>query len=973
MSKVFTQIGILASITLALGFGPQGANAWDGSGGTLAAIPWSGPQAAALEPLHKECWLLVTGEDMAVVLLPPGYAPPGSLGALRTLEPLATGEGHYYLFYVRDATGAKFSGDVRVLLRQGHTVLLWSGDGVPQLTRESRPSMGGLQQPVRITVSPKAWPADLAGAPLLRTEFHPLVDVIVADVELTEYVNVWQALDDYETRYVYTTQNENSALWMYDVFESYGLQAEFHEYNQSGIRKNVIGTLPGLVSPEMVVYITGHFDSISEDPENHAPGADDNGSGTAAFLEAARVLSQYAFHYTIRFVGFNGEEQGLVGSAAYCNYIAGLEEEVVGCYNFDMIAYAGVDPAPPDLIIYTNSASLPLAQILHDACLEYVPDDVEPFILEEALGASDHASFWNHGWQAILGIEEEAWGSDFCPWYHTSNDRIENYPQDYPTNVTKAGIAAVAQTAMPLQPDMPYLLLEAMVVDDDDSGASQGNGNGIPEYGETIELTLTLENVGQQDGIDVQGQLQIDDEHITLIADEASFGTIPADGGLGQNLTPFIFTLSPRIPDGHAIDFTLAISEAPDNLGVELVASAPAVTVVAFDLDDSVGGNGDGIPQPGEEIVLDISLKNDGSATVSDVWGTLLGGAYVTAEPTPQEFGDLASGAAATAGPFTVSIDPDCPPLYSSTLYLQIEGSNDYAVTDAFLFNIGDIFWDDMETGAPSWSHYAGDTGFSDEWHLETHRNHTYGGATSWKCGGAGGSDYGNLLYAVLETSPFTLPPGSRVTFWHWMHAEVSGTYQDYCYDGGLVEISVGGGPWETITPDGGYPYRVREGGTPGPFPAETPVFSGEHDWQQEWFDLSGYTGSARLRFAFGSDGAGTEEGWYVDDIMLVLEVSGAEDELLARTLHLLPARNPSMGASALRLDLPARARVRAEVFDATGRRLQTLVDETLPGGRHDLRWDGRDASGRPAGAGIYWVVVTAADRQETARLVIVR
>ncbi len=317
------------------------------------------------------------------------------------------------------------------------------------MTAASAAASQGLHQLQRITRVPKPWLETAEATPRAATAFAPEIDAIVQDVSEANYVSVWQSLDDFETRYTYAPANDVSAMWMYSLLSSYGLQVEYFTHAQSGPKKNVIATHPGQVDPSKIVYITGHFDCTSEDPYNQAPGADDNGSGTAAVLEAARVLSNYDFEYTIKFAAFNGEEQGLYGSSAYVESIHGQGEDVLGCINLDMIAYRGTDPAPADLIIYTNAASTSLATILHDAAEEYLPGLLDPVIVNQALGASDHASFWNWGYAAVLGIEEEAWGSDFCPWYHTSSDQIERYPTDYPTHVTTAAVAAVAHRAVP--------------------------------------------------------------------------------------------------------------------------------------------------------------------------------------------------------------------------------------------------------------------------------------------------------------------------------------------------------------------------------------------------------------------------------------------------------------------------------------------------------------------------------------------
>lgn len=967
-------VGLLAIICLSV-LGSSIALADVSPGATLAVLPWGEPDPAALAPLAKECWLLAQNQDLALLALPSDFPISALPGSCRTIESIEA-DGHYYLVLLEDPDRAVFEPGTRALFANGHSVLVWSA-GEPRLTTESRAQLHGLIQPARITLTPKVWPtaASIVPSPRETTDFDPLVDQIVSEVSQTEYVAKWQALDDFETRYSYTTQNAASAAWMHSVFTGLGLEAHYHFFNLSGQRKNVIGILPGVTHPERVVYITGHFDSISEDPNNHAPGADDNASGATAFLEAVRILSQYQFENTIKFVGFSGEEQGLVGSAAYVDSIAAAGEEVVCCFNADMIAYRGTDPAPADLIIYTNTSSLAMANLLRDACTEYYPTQLEPVVVQEAISASDHASFWDHGYLAILAIEEEAWGPDFCPWYHTSNDRIEQYPQDYPTHCAGAMIAAVAQTAMPLSPTTPYLVLEGVAISDDNTGSSQGNGNGVVEYGETIEVTLTLRNIGGETAMGVIGHLQVSDAYTTLLVSSAGFGNI-ASGGTGTNATPFVYRVSADVPDDHAIGFTVTLNHPPNALAFQQTAFAPDLQIVAYTADDTGGGDGDGIPEPGETVTLQINVTNQGSVGVTACSGTLLDGSYCDADPTPCSFGDIAGGGTAAAGPFSVAISATCPELYSAILNLGLEALTAYARSDDFVFNIGDIFTADMEGGAAGWTHYAGSTGFTDQWHVETYRNHTYGGTTSYKCGGTGSADYSNLLYAALESPVFTLPAGSQLTFWHWIEAETSQSYPDHCYDGGLVEISIDGGAWQSIAPEGGYPYLIRNGSNPGPFAAETPVFSGSHGWQEETFDLTGFAGSARVRFVFGTDGADAFEGWYVDDVQLILGPSGegVGDASRGMALQLRTAGpNPAPGPATLRLELPRAARVDVRVFDASGRQVRTLLDGMLEAGAHPLVWDGCDRGGRRAEAGVYWVRARAEGRERSERIVLAR
>jgi hypothetical protein len=272
------------------------------------------------------------------------------------------------------------------------------------------------------------------------------------------------------------------------------------------------------------------------------------------------------------------------------------------------------------------------------------------------------------------------------------------------------------------------------------------------------------------------------------------------------------------------------------------------------------------------------------------------------------------------------------------------------------------VFADELEGGAPGWSHYAVTGGFQDQWHLSTQENHTPGGSWSWKCGDTGTGQYANLLDAGLETPSFTLVDDGRLTFWHWIDAETSGSYPSQAYDGGIVEISVGGGPWEQILPVGGYSHTCRTGGTPGPFPAGTPLFSGTHGWEQVEFDLSAYAGEARVRFRFGSDGSVSGTGWFVDDLevtgLAIPSAVGDADDTISTALQCTRFRcSPTLllgdreAHIAYSLTQPANLRLR--IYDAEGRQVRSILSAAAA--QHGvLQWDGQDAAGRPLGSGLY-------------------
>ncbi len=296
---------------------------------------------------------------------------------------------------------------------------------------------------------------------------------------------------------------------------------------------------------------------------------------------------------------------------------------------------------------------------------------------------------------------------------------------------------------------------------------------------------------------------------------------------------------------------------------------------------------------------------------------------------------------------------------------------------DFWVAPITSLFTDTIEGGAGQWTHGVVGGGFVDQWHISSERNHTAGGARSWKCGDSGTGTYASLLDAGLVTPEIELTEGSFLDYWQWIEAEVSSAHAGYAYDGGLVEISLAGGPWTQIFPDGGYPYRVRAGSTPGPFPAETQIFSGTADWHAVHFDLSAYEGLARLRFRFGSDGADQLEGWHIDD----LTINGFQIDLTAVGEPVAEARlglrsvagNPLVGSTTLSYQLPQPAAVALQVFDLGGRLVRTLVRGEQPAGSYTVSWNGRDEGDRPVPAGVYLSRLQAGDRETAMKLIVTR
>jgi len=204
--------------------------------------------------------------------------------------------------------------------------------------------------------------------------------------------------------------------------------------------RNVIATLTGSTNPAQIYIVCGHYDSYASiDPMVSAPGADDNATGSSLVLEAARVLKDFAFSSSIRFVCFSGEEQGLLGSAYYAGVAASRGDNIAGVLNFDMVGWG-----TPSAYLIGNGPS----EWLIDYCIavrdSFIPELALIKLLNPSMRYSDHASFWDKGYSAFCGIETDY---SINPYYHSARDTVGNINLPFTTNVTKLAVASLASLA----------------------------------------------------------------------------------------------------------------------------------------------------------------------------------------------------------------------------------------------------------------------------------------------------------------------------------------------------------------------------------------------------------------------------------------------------------------------------------------------------------------------------------------------
>lgn len=230
-------------------------------------------------------------------------------------------------------------------------------------------------------------------------------------------------------------------------FAALGYSAEVQAFNTTG--RNVLVIKTGMVHPEEIVVLCAHYDAMPGGTLYNAPAADDDGSGCAAVLEAARVLRDIPFERTIIFALWDQEEQGKIGSIHYANAMAANDEAIVGVVNMDAIAFDGNGDRKARVHARPVANSMAIADTVF-AILDRYTIDIDLLLTTPGETYSDHASFWSAGYGAVLVIEEFA--GDGNPGYHTPNDRVQNFDVPYFEKLAKLSIGSAAALAIPFDP-----------------------------------------------------------------------------------------------------------------------------------------------------------------------------------------------------------------------------------------------------------------------------------------------------------------------------------------------------------------------------------------------------------------------------------------------------------------------------------------------------------------------------------------
>jgi len=243
------------------------------------------------------------------------------------------------------------------------------------------------------------------------------------------------------TRQHQTFGNEIAFQYLKSELVRYGYEIDSLEFNING--KNLYGIKYGTKFPNHWWMLGAHYDNLPL--TEIAPGADDNASGCATVLEAARLFSKIDFPYTIVFALWDEEEPGLFGSSKHIERIGTNNETLLGYINLDMIAWDSNN----DYITDIHTRPIKLSQIMTEKavfCNETYDIKLNLNIVNPGNYNSDQKPFWESN-QAAIAINEH-YLYDLNPHMHTQNDKIEHFNMNYFLRNSKLSIATIAELAL---------------------------------------------------------------------------------------------------------------------------------------------------------------------------------------------------------------------------------------------------------------------------------------------------------------------------------------------------------------------------------------------------------------------------------------------------------------------------------------------------------------------------------------------
>ncbi len=431
----------------------------------------------------------------------------------------------------------------------------------------------------------------------------------------------------------------------------------------------------------------------------------------------------------------------------------------------------------------------------------------------------------------------------------------------------------------------------------------------------------------------------------------------------------FVLSVDSSCKNGHVFHLNMTISANGDMEWKQVLSLTGARPVLCFEfhkIDDSMFGNSNGVPEPGERIKLVTAIRNEGLAPAKSVQSVLTtNDQNIDIEQNIGYFGDVSSN--------ETSIDSfviDIANTYSNlpafpNFEMNFKTDEGYLFSLSFKLTIGKTgFQDDMEDGVGGWQVF---NPASNHWHISSLERHS--GSFAWYCGDETTGKYFQNDESILESPLFYLGQDAQLSFWAWYNVAIYGV------NGFYVNFSVdSGNTWQKLD-------FIGSGG------ALDSALMG-NDWLPYTYDLSDFEPGAlaKVQFHWVSDNdslpMGIISGVFIDDVMITsrLTISVANEggnPLPVPTKHRLAQNYPNPFNLFTRINYEITGNsfqnVEIIIYNLLGQKVKTLVNHKNTGGYYTVLWDGTNEYEELAGSGIYIYQLKVADFRMEKKLILLR
>lgn len=573
-----------------------------------------------------------------------------------------------------------------------------------------------------------------------------------------------------------------------------------------------------------------------------------------------------------------------------------------------------------------------------------------------------------------------------------------------------------------VRPQALYVGYLSSNIDDDNTGGSQGNGDGQIDPGEIINLPVQLRNFGTQPAPDVTAVLSTSDLYVDLLDTEESFGTLAA-GAAAWSAGSFQFAVRPNCPHNHVIRLGLQVTSGSSQWRsiIDLTAFSAQLDPTGLTLYNA----GNGRLDPGETLEMSVNLSNDGAVDATGTTATLSSlSPWIHVTDAAGAYGTIPAGGSGenTVDRFAVRADAGTYEGHLAMLQLITRFNGDVIDTALTSVTVGQRSSDDP-VGPDAYGYHAFDN---------TDVSYPEAPVYAWVeldplYGGGGGSiplgDYGehqdkstalNLPFAFK----FYGETFDRVTVcsngWMAMGDTYLTEYRNWTIPGAGAPQNLIAPFWDDLyeTAGGGHVYQRFD--------------AANHRWIVEWCNMQNASGGALDSFeAILFDPAyyptQTGDGIIVFQYRQIANVDGGNnyatvgiqnaeqtDGLLysfanrysagaaplaaGRAIRFVPVQvdvtsapsetpgrpatglegnhpNPFFRSTTISLALEKAGPARVTIYDVRGRMVRSLADRPFAAGRHEIRWDGADDHGRPVSSGVYFCRIDAGGRSLVQRM----